>query len=240
MNNNIYNMKLQSLFLSLICSLQLFALTDYSSPLNYNSSRYSNNRWSVGVNVGGHYGMHWTNSFTKAYQLGYFNGHIRYMQNNIFGWKLDAAYDNFNFTNGASNTQKLRFSIESAMNLTNVLHLNDVSNRVGLLGHYGFGYTAMWNVPYTSTSPAHVFKFNKGSVDEMGHIIMGLTPQFKVNNQLSLNADLAFLLHIRQNRQFDFANPVPTIGDGFSGYMWNWSVGATYYLGKRKKHVDWV
>jgi OOP family OmpA-OmpF porin len=233
-------MKLQSLFLSLICSLQLFALTDYSSPLNYNSSRYSNNRWSVGVNVGGHYGMHWTNSFTKAYQLGYFNGHIRYMQNNIFGWKLDAAYDNFNFTNGASNTQKLRFSIESAMNLTNVLHLNDVSNRVGLLGHYGFGYTAMWNVPYTSTSPAHVFKFNKGSVDEMGHIIMGLTPQFKVNNQLSLNADLAFLLHIRQNRQFDFANPVPTIGDGFSGYMWNWSVGATYYLGKRKKHVDWV
>jgi OOP family OmpA-OmpF porin len=230
-------MRLQSLLLSAICSLQLFAQTNYSSPINYNSSPY--NRWSIGVNIGGHYGMHWTNSFTKAYQLGHFNGHIRYMQNNIFGWKLDAAYDNFNFTNGASNTQKLRFSVESAMNLTNVLHLNDISNRVGLLGHYGFGYTAMWNVPYTSTSPAHIFKFNKGSVDEMGHLIMGLTPQFKVNNQLSLNADLAFLLHIRQNRKFDFANPVPMSGGGFSGYMWNWSVGATYYLGKKRKHADW-
>ena len=120
------------------------------------------NQWSIGFNVGGHDGMHWTNSFTKAYQLGYFNGHIRYMQNNRFGWKLDAAYDNFNFINGASNTHKLRFSIEPTINLTDVLHFNDFTQRFGLLGHFGFGYSAMWNVPFSSLNPDQLLQLNKG------------------------------------------------------------------------------
>lgn len=198
------------------------------------------NQWSFGVNVGGHDGMHWTNAYTKAYQVSYFNGQIRYMQNNRFGWKLDAAYDNFNFINGASNTHKLRFSIEPTINLTDVLHFNDFTSRFGLLGHFGFGYSAMWNVPYSSLNPSQLLQIGKGSVDEMGHLIMGITPQFKVNERWSINGDLAFTAHIRQNRTFDFANANPMSGGGFTGYMWNWSVGATYYIGKNKTHADWT
>ena len=231
-----YIMKLLALFLSVAFCIQSFAQTKTSAPTIDKSLPY--NQWSIGINIGGHYGMHWTNSFTRAYQIGYFNGHVRYMQNNLIGWKLDAAYDNFNFTNGASNTQKLRFSIESVVNLTDVLHINDYSDRVGLLGHAGLGYSAMWNAQYSSTAPAELFKIGKGSVDEMGHFIFGLTPQYKINEQLSLNADIAFLLHVRQNRKFDFANPSP-MNSGFTGYMWNWSVGATYYIGKKRNHADW-
>lgn len=197
------------------------------------------NQWSIGLNVGGHDGMHWTNAFTKAYQVSYFNGNIRYMQNNRFGWKLDAAYDNFNFINGASNTHKLRFSIEPTINFTDVLHFNDFTSRFGLLGHFGFGYSAMWNVPFSSLNPSQLLQTGKGSVDEMGHLIMGITPQFKVNDRWSINGDLAFTAHIRQNRTFDFANTNPMSGGGFTGYMWNWSVGATYYIGKDKTHADW-
>jgi len=198
----------------------------------------SYNQWSIGFNMGGHDGMNYTYAFTKAYQLGYFNGHIRYMQNNRFGWKLDAAYDNFNFTNGASNTHKLRFSIEPTINLTDALQFNDFTTRFGLLGHFGFGYTALWNVPISSLNPNQIFQSNKGSVDEIGHLIIGLTPQFKINEHWSLNGDLAVMAHIRQQRTFDFSNN-PTTGGGFTGYMWNWSVGATYYIGKNKTHADW-
>lgn len=227
-------MKSAILFFCIFLGVQISA----QAPSNKAAVPY--NQWSIGFNVGGHDGMHWTNSFTKAYQLGYFNGHIRYMQNNRFGWKLDAAYDNFNFINGAGNTHKLRFSIEPTINLTDVLHFNDFTKRFGLLGHFGFGYSAMWNVPFSSLNPDQLLQLNKGSVDEMGHLIMGLTPQFKINERLSLNADLAFLLHIRQNRAFDFENPTPMSGGGFTGYMWNWSVGATYYIGKNKTHADWT
>lgn len=198
------------------------------------------NQWSIGFNMGGHDGMHWTNSFTKAYQLGYFNGHIRYMANNRFGWKLDAAYDNFNFIDGSSTTHKLRFSIEPTINFTDILHFNDFTSRFGLLGHFGFGYSAMWNVPFSSLKPDQLLQLNKGSVDEMGHLILGITPQFKLNEHWSLNGDLAFMAHIRQNRTFDFANANPMSGGGFTGYMWNWSVGATYYIGKNKTHADWT
>jgi OOP family OmpA-OmpF porin len=69
---------------------------------------------------------------------------------------------------------------------------------------------------------------------------LGITPQFKVNEHWSINGDLAFMAHIRQNRTFDFANANPMSGGGFTGYMWNWSVGATYYIGKNKTHADWT
>jgi OOP family OmpA-OmpF porin len=133
----------------------------------------------------------------------------------------------------------LRFSIEPTINLTDVLHFNDFTTRFGLLGHFGFGYTALWNVPISSLSPDLLFQTNKGSVDEIGHLIVGLTPQFKVNEHWSLNGDLAVMAHIRQQRTFDFSNN-PTTGGGFTGYMWNWSVGATYYIGKNKTHADWT
>lgn len=221
-----------------VLSLQVSAQTTNSATASKSGMPY--NQWSIGFNVGGHDGMHWTNAYTKAYQLSYFNGHIRYMQNNRFGWKLDAAYDNFNFINGASNTHKLRFSIEPTINFTDILHFNDFTNRFGLLGHFGFGYSAMWNVPFSSLNAGQLFQSNKGSVDEMGHLILGITPQFKVNEHWSINGDLAFMAHIRQNRTFDFANANPMSGGGFTGYMWNWSVGATYYIGKNKTHADWT
>ncbi len=230
-------MKTLILYIALLSSIA-FAQTPTKTSTPSNALGY--NQWSIGLNVGGHDGMHWTNAYTKAYQVSYFNGHIRYMHNNRFGWKLDAAYDNFNFINGASNTHKLRFSIEPTINFTDVLHFNDFTSRFGLLGHFGFGYSAMWNVPFSSLNPDQLFQPKKGSIDEMGHLILGITPQFKVNEHWSINGDLAFMAHIRQNRTFDFANANPMSGGGFTGYMWNWSVGATYYIGKNKTHADWT
>jgi OOP family OmpA-OmpF porin len=230
-------MKTLILFIALFSGIA-FAQTPTKTAAPSKGPGY--NQWSIGFNMGGHDGMNYTYAFTKAYQLSYFNGHIRYMQNNRFGWKLDAAYDNFNFVGGASNTHKLRFSIEPTINFTDILHFNDFTNRFGLLGHFGFGYSAMWNVPFSSLNPDQLLQLNKGSVDEMGHLILGITPQFKLNERWSLNGDLAFMAHIRQNRTFDFTNANPMTGGGFTGYMWNWSVGATYYIGKNKTHADWT
>jgi hypothetical protein len=67
------------------------------------------NKWSAGLNLGSHDGMRPTTSFTKAYQIDHYNGHIRHMSNNRFGWKIDMAFDRFDFKNESPSTNLMRF-----------------------------------------------------------------------------------------------------------------------------------
>lgn len=213
--------------------LLFFALT---TSILLNAQDY--NKWSLGLNAGSHDGMHYTTSFTKAYQFDHYNGHIRYMHNNRFGWKFDMAYDRFDFINGTPSTNLLRFSIQPVINLTDVLNMNDFSKRFGALLHFGAGYSSMFNNKL-AFGPDLIFKPSEGAVDEILHMMVGLTPQFKVNERVSLNMDVAMMGHIRQQRTFDF-QPNQMSGGGFSGYYWNLSLGATYYIGKHKTHADWT
>jgi OOP family OmpA-OmpF porin len=116
--------------------------------------------------------------------------------------------------------------------------MNDFSDRLGTLLHFGFGYSAMWN---NSLAPGKelLFRSNEGATDEMINIIYGITPQIKLNERMSLNMDVSMMSHIRQQSTFDF-QPNPLTGGGFSGYYFNLSIGATYYIGKNKTHADWT
>jgi len=96
----------------------------------------------------------------------------------------------------------------------------------------------MWNKDLLS-GPRELFSANEGSVDEMLQGIIGLTPQFKVNERLSINGDISFMGNIRQNNGFDF-EAAPVKGGGFSGYYATATVGFSYYIGKAKTHADWT
>jgi OmpA-OmpF porin, OOP family len=67
----------------------------------------------------------------------------------------------------------------------------------------------------------------------------GATPQFKLNEQLSLNADLSFTFHARQTYEWTMQTR-NWHKHGINGYMLNISVGASYYFGSKAKHADWT
>lgn len=213
---------------SLLPILLFSALSLFSQDLN---------RSSIGINIGGHDGMHNTLHTSRIYQFTHYEAAYRYMLNNRIGLKFDAGYDNFNFTDGHPNTQALRFSIQPVFNLTDILHFDDFSERLGLQLHVGGGYATMWNKVLLSGS-AELFSAQEGAVDEMLQGIIGLAPMIKVSEKLSLQADISFMGNIRQNNGFDF-EALPIQGGGFSGYYASATIGFNYYLGSAAKHADW-
>ena len=197
----------------------------------------SMNKSSIGFNIGGHDGMSKTNHYTRLNQLNHFELNYRYMMNNRFGLKFDAGFDNFQFVDDHPATDALRFSIQPTFNLTDLLHMNNFTTRWGILLHMGAGYAAMWNKEVRG--PNEILNLKEGSVDEMLQGIIGLTPQFKLNERLSINGDIAFMGNIRQNYGFDFES-APIQGGGFSGYYATASIGFSYYIGKSKNNADWT
>ena len=197
----------------------------------------SMNKSSIGFNIGGHDGMSKTNHYTRLHQLNHYELNYRYMMNNRFGLKFDAGFDNFQFVDDHPATNALRFSIQPTFNLTDLLHMNNFSTRWGILLHMGAGYAAMWNKEVRG--PNEILNLKEGSVDEMLQGIIGLTPQFKLNERLSINGDIAFMGNIRQNYGFDFES-APIQGGGFSGYYATATIGFSYYIGKSKNNADWT
>ena len=197
----------------------------------------SMNKSSIGFNIGGHDGMSKTNHYTRLHQLNHYELNYRYMMNNRFGLKFDAGFDNFQFVDDHPATSALRFSIQPTFNLTDLLHMNNFSTRWGILLHMGAGYAAMWNKEVRG--PNEILNLKEGSVDEILQGIIGLTPQFKLNERLSINGDIAFMGNIRQNYGFDFES-APIQGGGFSGYYATATIGFSYYIGKSKNNADWT
>jgi OOP family OmpA-OmpF porin len=205
--------------------------------LTFSANAQDYNRSSIGLSIGGHDGMHNTLHTTRVYQFTHYEAAYRFMFNNRVGLKFDTGFDNFKFSDGHPATKALRFSIQPVFNLTDLLHMNDFSERLGMQLHVGGGYATMWNKTQLS-GPAELFTAQEGSVDEMLQGIIGLSPMFKVSDKFSLQADISFMGNIRQNNGFDF-EATPMQGGGFSGYYASATIGFNYYLGKSAKHADW-
>lgn len=205
--------------------------------LTFSANAQDYNRSSIGLSIGGHDGMHNTLHTTRVYQFTHYEAAYRFMFNNRVGLKFDTGFDNFKFSDGHPATKALRFSIQPVFNLTDLLHMNDFSERLGMQLHIGGGYATMWNKTQLS-GPAELFTAQEGSVDEMLQGIIGLSPMFKVSDKFSLQADISFMGNIRQNNGFDF-EATPMQGGGFSGYYASATIGFNYYLGKSAKHADW-
>lgn len=193
------------------------------------------NRWSIGASIGIHDGMAPTNGNTRIYQLEHFGINGRYMINNRVGVRLGVNYDFMDFVDKPYNTYYVRTSLEGIVNAGDILHLPQVAPRIGLLVHGGFGVSHMWsnnNPKYPNSDPF----FDRS--DEMLNFVFGATPQFKINDRISLNADLSFVFHAHQTNRFDM-QAISEHG-AIDGYMLNASIGMSYYFGKNKTHADWT
>lgn len=143
------------------------------------------------------------------------NGGIGHYFSERFGLKGRMDYHRFTFTPGINsqpeaNGGAMSFSLEA---LTNVINWFDRSKfgRVRLALHGGLGYTSFNNRSFKENAlEANPEYFNddpaiKGN-DDMGHIIVGLTPQFHINGRCSIQLDFSSFFLVKQDFTFDNYN----------------------------------
>ena len=204
-----------------ICVIATTVFAQERDSLNTNF-----NRWSVDFGVG----------LTKPYKMmspGYstatpdfFNGElgVRYMFNEYFGLRGGFGYNNFSGDESSLDfgTDEYRFDLQGVINMGRLMHFETWTQRLNLLAHGGFGLGLM--------------KYDRNSSDDyVGNAIVGVTGQIKLSPRVALNLDGTTLMNVRQSYAFDGG---PRISEG-AGYVFNASIGFTFYLGKNKTHADW-
>ena len=203
--------------------------------LNAQNDVKSMNKWSLGASIGAHDGMAPTKATTRLYQIHHFGINGRYMFTNRAGLRLGVNYDFLDFIDRPYNSYYVRTSLEGVVNVGDILHFPQVMPRIGFLIHGGFGFSSLWsdnNPRYANTESL------SKRADGMINFTFGATPQLKLNEKWSLNGDLSFIFHARQNNRFDMQ--ADNRNGAIDGYMLNLSVGVSYYLGKNKTHADWT
>lgn len=193
------------------------------------------NKWSVGASVGAHDGMAPSSANTKLYQIHHFGINGRYMLTNRAGLMLGVNYDFLDFIDRPYNSNYFRASLEGVVNAGDILHFPQVMPKIGLMVHGGAGFSSLWSNNHPTISRDESLPVRS---DGMVNFTFGVTPQYKLNERWSLNGDLSFIFHSRQNNRFDMQ--APNKKGAIDGYMVNLSVGVSYYFGKNKSHADWT
>jgi OOP family OmpA-OmpF porin len=206
----------------------IFITSILATSLSFSQEKNTANKFSIDFNFGlNKPTSSFTSGYTSKFNLNHTDLGIRYMLNTKCGIKLDVGLDNFNstLTNYNYNTNYLRFSLQGIMNIGSIIGFND--SKFGLLLHAGSGFGSLGD---------DKIGVGKG-IDDMINVIIGITPQYRISNKISLNLDFSYIANIYQNYKFDYKSLNTT--RGFDGNFINASVGFSIYLGKNEKHFDW-
>lgn len=153
---------------------------------------------------------------------------VRYMFNNKFGLKGDFGYNSLTGNDESMDfdTKYYRIDLQGIVNLGRVMNFETWTNTFGLLAHTGIGLSFL-----ERTEPTYI-------KDRMGNFMAGVTGQIKLTDRIALTGDFTTILNARQGRTFDSVSANES--RGFSGILFNGTIGITVYLGKNAKHADWT
>ena len=151
----------------------------------------------------------------------------RYMFSEKFGVRLEYVNDRFISSNDATaGTYFNRFGTQLVYNVGKDLDLWYITNEsFGLLTHAGVGYTR------STIKKSQV-------VDQIGSVVIGITPQYKINDRSALFLDFSSVFNFKQHYRYDgsliSSDYVPVVGNHY-----NISLGIILYVGENRLHNDW-
>ncbi|SFE49230.1 OmpA family protein [Flavobacterium xueshanense] len=218
---------MKKIILTLVFASAITTMSAQTETVKSTENDY--NKWSVEI-AGG------VNKPQRPMTAGYFTSTpspfvadlgVRYMFNNKFGLKADFGMNSFEGKNNSIDfdTKYYRVDLQAVANLGRIMNFENWTNTLGLIGHAGFGL-------------AQLEDQNSALKDRMGNFIAGVTGQIKLSNRIALTGDFTTILNAAQDAAFDGAST--RNARGFSGILFNGTVGLTVYLGKNEKHADWV
>ncbi|WP_426090492.1 OmpA family protein [Flavobacterium sp. DSR3-2] len=218
---------MKKIILTLVFASAITTMSAQTETVKSTENDY--NKWSIEI-AGG------VNKTQRPMTAGYFTSTpspfvadlgVRYMFNNKFGLKADLGMNSFEGKNNSIDfdTKYYRADLQAVANLGRIMNFETWTNTLGLIGHAGFGL-------------AQLEDQNSALKDRMGNFIAGVTGQIKLSNRIALTGDFTTILNAAQDAAFDAAST--RSARGFSGILFNGTVGLTVYLGKNEKHADWV
>lgn len=183
------------------------------------------------ISIEADYGFNGTTHHKAMSGLNHFGVGLRYMVDENWGIKFDYAHDGFKMDgDGNMGSSYNRFSLQGVHNLGRTLDIPwNTMDRLNLLVHAGLGYASL----QSKQMPG---------IDNIGHIIFGVTPQLYISDGLALHFDASYVVNFTQHFNFDGTYPPePFTGDrpGFTASMFTASIGLTVYLGRNKSNADW-
>ncbi|WP_299579593.1 OmpA family protein [uncultured Sunxiuqinia sp.] len=148
----------------------------------------------------------------------------RYMFNEFFGLKAGFVYNNFQAEKSTLDftTKQYEFDLQGVIGIGRLLRFETWTQTLNLLAHGGFG----------------VGLLDFDLLDDNDHFataLAGLTGQIKLSPRVALNIDGTMGFHVHQNRTWD--GTMPRNNEPF---VFNGTIGFSYYLGKKAQHADWV
>ena len=229
-------MRLLLLVVFIGVNFTLFSQTDY-------------NKWSLEGSIGFNNAV---GPFADGYSsnfLTFLHADIggRYMATNKFGAKLDIGfdrikYDDFGHINGPDPYQKtpefethyFRISLQAVFDIGRVFEFEKLNKNFSTLLHLGFGFSSLKD----KKNSVWFKDWRTQGTDEMMNFIIGITPQYRVHDDWSINLDFTMVGNAWQSKTWDFTEN--NFVKGLHAKLYNFSIGAAYYIGKKEKHLDWV
>lgn len=135
---------------------------------------------------------------------------LGYMFSDRFGIKGRYDFNSFKFTpgfNGKSGSigRMHSISLEAVTDLIPLFNGTEFRNwRLQL--HGGAGLSTYGNVDYREFREEEIKPWEDPAIkgnDDMGHVILGITPQYHINSRWSVNLDLSSFILIKQSNTFD-------------------------------------
>ena len=209
----------------------------------------SHKKWSIDAGLG-------FNNTIGPFAEGYSSNYLtllhanlggRYMLSNRFGVKLDVGFDRIkndewgnikgpqpNVISEDFQTHYFRLTLQAVFDIGRMAQFDKLDKNFSMLLHMGFGFSSL-----KDQKRSVWFKdwHTQGS-DEMMNYMIGLTPQYRISDHWSLHLDASLVANAWQSKTFDFTEN--SFKKGLHGKIFEFSLGASYYLGAGKKHMDWV
>jgi len=170
--------------------------------------------------------------FETKFQDFAFEGGVRYMLNNKFGFKLSGLYFTSNDRNNRVeniDAEFFRANLEGVANLGNILGFREFTQRFNLLFHAGAGMSHV-------SLPSNAVLANES--ETLVNFMGGITPQFKITDRLAFNLDLSVIGNLGQDLTYNGRQNIQT--RNFDGMVVSATAGVSIYLGDNDKHADWV
>lgn len=237
--------------------MRVFCTIFASLAMVFSIAQTDINRWSLETNIG-------FNNATQPFAEGYSSNYLgflhvdlgaRYMFNHKLGLSLGVGFDRIKndelgnikgpqdpnnpqafVSSGEFETHYFRLSLQGVVNLREFLALQTLSENFTIFMHTGFGFSSLKD----KKNSVWFKDWKTQGSDEMMHMMLGLTPTYRVHERWTVNLDFTVVANGWQSKTWDFTEN--NFEKGLHGRLWNFSVGTMFYFGKEaegKTHIDW-